>query len=83
MSPLSNPSVSCLMASGWSPVGLYFDVSLNSISAKLQKTSAQIAKNRFLYFVNKRNMCIFAVQKQEQNNEEAIAHHFYGRFAAF
>ena len=30
-------------------------------------------------------MCIFAVQKQEQNNdnEEATAHHFYGRFAAF
>jgi len=48
-----------------------------------KKTSAQIAKNRFLYFVNKRNMCIFAVQKQEQNNEEVIAHHFDGRFTAF
>jgi len=31
-----------------------------------KKTSAQIAKNSFLNFVNKRNMCIFAVQKQEQ-----------------
>ena len=30
-SPSSTPSVSCLMACGWSPVGLYFDVILKSI----------------------------------------------------
>jgi hypothetical protein len=28
-----------------------------------KKTFAQITKNSFLYFVNKQNMCIFAVQK--------------------
>ena len=37
LSPAKTPSVNCLIASGWSPVGLYFDVILKSIHAKVGK----------------------------------------------
>ena len=37
VSPAKMPSVNCFIASGWSPVGLYFDVILKSMYAKVEK----------------------------------------------
>ena len=38
LSPRSNPSVNSLIASGWSPVGLYFDVNLKFIISVKRRT---------------------------------------------